>query len=390
MKILALAGMNLRRMGRQRITVIQYLLLPTMLILILGIAFGGSAKPSVGVYSPGSGELTTVLLAHLEHADGMTTRSYSSAAAVTSAVEHGQLTAAVLVPADFDAVIAAGGTAKISYLVYPGLHGQQVGSIVDATVNAASGRFTAARFAATERGISLAEATTLTGTVAAQLPQVRVERTIVGAASGASLEGRFDTSAYTQLLLITFMVALSGASSLVETRELGISRRELSTPTGAWTIIAGEAFGRFLIAMFEGLFVMAISAVLFDVRWGDPLAAGLLLSAFCLVSTAAGMLLGTISRNKQFANALGVLLGLGLAALGGAMVPLELFSPNMQHLAHAVTPHAWAIDGFSHLIRDGVGPTGIAKQLGVLTASGIALLAIAAAMIRRSVRDRTR
>ena len=73
----------------------------------------------------------------------------------------------------------------------------------------------------------------------------------------------------------------------------------------------------------------------------------------------------------------GLLLALGLGAIGGAMVPLDVFSATMRQIAH-VTPHAWALDSFTELLRgDGTIAT-ILPQLGMLTAYAAAFFALGA------------
>jgi hypothetical protein len=62
---------------------------------------------------------------------------------------------------------------------------------------------------------------------------------------------------------------------------------------------------------------------------------------------------------------MGVVLGLGLAALGGCMIPIEFFSDTMQRVAH-LTPHAWAIDAFAVLVRQDGTIVDILPELGVL------------------------
>jgi ABC-2 type transport system permease protein len=62
------------------------------------------------------------------------------------------------------------------------------------------------------------------------------------------------------------------------------------------------------------------------------------------------MLMGSALRTEQQSIGLGIFIGLGAAALGGCMVPLEFFTPTMQTIAH-ITPHAWAIDGYAELVR---------------------------------------
>ncbi len=63
-----------------------------------------------------------------------------------------------------------------------------------------------------------------------------------------------------------------------------------------------------------------------------------------MVSIGAAMLLEALARNEEQANGLTTALGLGLAALGGAMMPLvviELLSDTVYQVAH-ISPHAWA------------------------------------------------
>lgn len=187
-----------------------------------------------------------------------------------------------------------------------------------------------------------------------------------------------------QLLLFVFVTSMTSAAALIETRRLGVSRRMLATPTGASTIVLGEALGRFGVAFVQGVFIMLGSWLVFGVSWGDPLAATVLMLSFALVASAAGLLLGAVMRTSQQAIAIGLLFGLGLAALGGSMMPLEFFTPTLRTVAH-VTPHAWAADGFAALIRHGADLTDVLPQIGVLLAAAAALFALATWRLRRSL-----
>jgi ABC-2 type transport system permease protein len=73
-----------------------------------------------------------------------------------------------------------------------------------------------------------------------------------------------------------------------------------------------------------------------------------------------------------------------LAALGGSMVPLEIFPDTMVTIAH-FTPHAWGNDAFATLIRHSGGVADIVTELAVLTAYGLALVALSSAVFRRSL-----
>jgi ABC-2 type transport system permease protein len=96
------------------------------------------------------------------------------------------------------------------------------------------------------------------------------------------------------------------------------------------------------------------------------------------------MLLGTLMENEGAAGGLGVGLGLVLAALGGAMMPLEFFPDTMRTIAK-VTPHAWGYEAFAEIQRRDGTLVDIAPQLGVLARHGRVLLAVGTWSLRRSL-----
>jgi ABC-2 type transport system permease protein len=133
--------------------------------------------------------------------------------------------------------------------------------------------------------------------------------------------------------------------------------------------------------MVQGLYIMLATYLIFRVNWGDPLGALLLLITFAAVGAGAGMLMGAVFSNDAQATGVGIVVSLGLAALGGCMLPVELFSPAMQKVAH-LTPHAWALDGFAELVRRNGTVVDILPQLAILSAYAIVLLLLASWRLR--------
>jgi ABC-2 type transport system permease protein len=95
------------------------------------------------------------------------------------------------------------------------------------------------------------------------------------------------------------------------------------------------------------------------------------------------MLIGAVSNNAEQAGSVGVFAGLGIAALGGSMVPPEVFPPIMESISW-VTPHRWAIDGFRELVAGG-GLADVLPQLGVLLAFATVLLGLATWRLRAAL-----
>ncbi len=109
--------------------------------------------------------------------------------------------------------------------------------------------------------------------------------------------------------------------------------------------------GRLAVALLQALIIIVGSALFFGVGWGDPAGTAAVVISFALVGTGGAVLLGSLFSSEQQAGPVALLLGLGLAALGGSMAPLEVFPDTARAIAH-VTPHAWANDAFSDLLGE--------------------------------------
>jgi ABC-2 type transport system permease protein len=158
----------------------------------------------------------------------------------------------------------------------------------------------------------------------------------------------------------------------------------LATPASTAEVVAGETLGRYGVAMVQSLFILGATALLFGLGWGSWPAALAIVATFSLVATAAALLIGAFATNENQSTAIGVSLGLALAALGGCMVPFEVFPEGLRTFAH-ITPHAWAVDGFTEILQRDGGLVDIGTELAVLTAYGLALLAVGVVALRRSV-----
>jgi ABC-2 type transport system permease protein len=185
-------------------------------------------------------------------------------------------------------------------------------------------------------------------------------------------------------VLFMFLTSMTAAARLVYTKQLGVSRRMVSTPTSVGTIVAGEAFGRLGVALLQAAFIVAVTAIVFNVSWGDPLAAAALILVFGVVAAAVAMLIGALSQNPDQASSLGVFLGLALAALGGCMIPIQTMPDVMQQLSRLI-PHSWALLGLQSLIRDGGGIDSVATNLAVLTLFAVVLMTLAAWRFRKAI-----
>lgn len=383
MRALAIAGVNLRRLFRDRMGLFFIFVLPVVLIIVLGTVFGGRTAPRLGVVVMNGGALASELVDGIR--DGEVSLEITmppDEAQLRAAVEEGSLELGLVVPAGYDAALREGRRTEVTVIGARTTVLSALRSAVDTAVAAQATRIRAARLVQAETGISFEQAIGVAADVQAQTPGVEVAVERIG--EGIFPEGTvaFAPGAQSQLVLFMFLTSMTAATQIILSRQLGVSRRMLAAPIGMTTIVVGEVLGRFGVAMVQGLFIVFLSALAFGVPWGDPLAAGLVVVTFALVGTGAAMVVGVFANDVDQAGALGVMAGMLLGALGGAMVPLEIFPEPMHSIAYA-TPHAWAIQGLRSVGLHESGVADIMPELAVLGLFAVSLVALGSWRFRR-------
>ena len=387
MKVWAIAMTSVRRLVRDRSNIFFVFLMPMMLILILGAAFGGEFVPRVGVVYVDSGVLGQDLYDRVEATEGIATSAWETRDEMLLAVERGQLEAGVIVPAGYDESLRTGESVTVEFVARTDESSEVLRNTVDSVIVKQGSLLRAATFAEGQGTSSFSQALSDAEEIAAETEGLVIAQSTVGEPFPLDGLGQFELGAYSQLLLFVFLTSLNGSAALIQSRQLGVSRRMLSTPTPVGTILAGEALGRFSVAMAQGLIIIFGSSLAFGVDWGDPIGAVAIFLLFSAGAAGAGMLMGAVFENDQQAGGVGVMMGIGMGALGGCMIPLlimEIFSPTLYKVAH-ITPHAWGIEAFEELILRNGTIADITLELGVLFLFAAVILTLATWRLRISL-----
>ncbi len=383
MNAVTIATVNVRRLLRDRTGLFFVFVLPVVLIIVLGMMYGGRLAPRMGIVAVGSGALGTELVDAIRNGGvRLELKELATVDELRAGVEQGSLDIGVIVPPGYDATLRGGGVADVAILGQPQSAVSALREAVDAAIAGQAAAIRAARLAVSREGIPFDEALAAARSVQGRLAGVTVAVERIGEGIFPVGTGTFAPGAQSQLVLFMFLTSMTAATQLIQTRQLGVSRRMLAAPVGVGTILVGETLGRFGVAMVQGLFIIVLSAVVFGVSWGDPLAAGLIVVLFALVGTGAAMMVGVFSDNPDQAGALGVMAGMLLGALGGAMVPREIFPEPARTIAY-LTPQAWAIQGLREVgLRNGT-IADVAVELAVLALFAVALIAVGTWRFRR-------
>ena len=384
MKALTIAANDLRRLVRWRANIFFLFVLPMLIILLLGAVFGGSQRARIGVVDRDGGTLSRQFVTALQSRPSTHVVRYGTAGELRKAVARDRVDAGLVIPADYGSRLQQGGGVSLNYFARPNSVAQQIRPTVQSVAADQSRAISAAQALQRQLKLPFAAAFARAQAAGSQIPRVQVKLTDPGGGAYNTAAGRFDAGASTQLLLFIFLTSLTAATLMIETRRLGIARRILSTPTSARTLVGGQLLGRLAVAMVQALIIVLGSMIFFGVSWGDPLGTAAVVLAFCLVGTGAAVLVGSLCSNEHQAQPIGFLLGLGLAALGGSMAPLEVFPSTARTIAH-ITPHAWANDAFSKLLKHGGDLVTVLPQIAVLLGFAALVISVAVWRLRRTL-----
>lgn len=360
--MLAVANVALRRFLRERSNLFFVFVLPFLIIFLVGYSAGSGASAPLAVV----GAETELGAAVLEHLDADSFVRFTELDDALDAVGETSAAGVVIFPED--------PTGSIEFRSRTGV-GLDARAELDAAI------------AAENQQLVIERQALLVGVGPDEIAAARSASEpvpVITETSGQIVWGglaNIDAAALTQVILFMFLSALTASSFLVQDRDLGMATRKASAPISVRRLVAGETLGRLWIALFQAVLIVSVTGLLFDVGWGDPLATGAVLLLFGLVSTGTGILLGTASNNPEGANGAGVMIGLVLAALGGAMAPVEIFPSSMQDVAR-LTPHFWAIDGLQTSLTGG-GVADIGGPVAVLVVYAAGILAISTVLYRR-------
>ena len=383
MKVLAIALNSLRRLTRTRSNLFFVFALPMLLILVLGLTVG-TATPRIGVYVEG-GQTPAVqaLIDELEAVEGADVVVFDALSEANDQLEREDIEALMTIPTDYEDALESGGVAELSYTVIPGSGGFEVQGFVQSAAAAQSATVRATRLVVAETGVSESEAAAIVAATTAAQPAVSL-RTVDADGDAFLKADAVGFVAAQELVLFVFVMSMVLAGALIQSRRLGVTRRMMSTAATTGEVVAGEALGRYLVAVVQSAVIVAFTALLFGLDWGSWPATLAIVASFSLVATAAALLIGSLVRNESQSQAVGLSVGLALAALGGCMVPFEVFPDGLRTFAH-ITPHAWAVDAFTEVVQRGGGIGQIGTELAVLVAYGLVLFVAATFMLRRSI-----
>ncbi|MEN3273857.1 MAG: linearmycin/streptolysin transport system permease protein [Actinomycetota bacterium] len=354
-KALVIAGHMSNQARKDKRLLFFGLALPLLIIIMFGALIGDSAtKVPLGVVVQDTGAHGRALVEGLRASPNVKVRTYADLRAVRREVRRGRMTAGLVIPAAYE----DGGAL---------------------TLVTQRGRI--------ETGVLRAAVEEVSARDGRPPEGPKVESTILGNRGHVTRTPTpFAYTSASNLVLFTFVNTLAVGGTLAGVRREGLLRRMLATPTSATTVALGEGIGRFFVSLGQAIALLAVGTFIFGVRWGDPLALAPIVLLYVAVSTAAGLIFGTVLSSEEQSVPLAAPIGIALAMLGGCFWSLEVVPGWLRAVGH-LTPHAWAMDAIVVLLYGAKGVGAVAPSIVALAVFAVVFMWIAARNLRRVVVD---
>ena len=406
---LSVAWKEIQLIARDRGSLVILFLLP----LLFGSLYG-----SINLHFAREGETSSVLVdvclvnedagifgeqvaLAVSGVDVLSVETLDSAAAAEERVAEGEVSAAIIIPADFTAAIDAYTPTTIEVIVDPAQpeSASIVGGIMNRVVDEATvwGEVQyGIRTLLDEAGV-LAEASAETrraieaqnlGVVMTRINEMRRTPLIAVVSEdleGAAIEGGIELFFALlfpgiTVMFVFFGVGMSGASLLSE-RETGALRRLLAAPIPRGAIIGGKMLGYMALVCLQVIVLFGVAHSFFGMPLGEsPLGLVLLTLLLAFVATAMGMMIAAMSRSSKQADSVGTVLGFVLGGLGGCVAitptPLTRTEGFMSVIAR-LTPHGHAVDAYYSLMAEKARTIEILPELAVLLVIGTVFFVVA-------------
>jgi ABC-2 type transport system permease protein len=410
-RLIAILAKDLTHELRSLFALFMMILAPLLIAGLLFFAFGGLGRGGTSGMTA-----TRVLVADLDRGDPssgaflgplfekylalddfkgiLAAGSAPSEADARAAVDALRTDAAIIIPEGFSQA-AMGGSAlsHITLYVDPSLTlaPSLLRSITQSFLDSVAGARVAIQVASSQaaaRGQTLdaaamgrvAEQTVHGAPAAAMIVKGRAPSADAG--TGGDLASIMRMVMVSMMVFFVFYTGASAAQSIVREREEGTLARLSTTPTSMGVILAGKSLAVALTIVIQVAVLLAISAALFGIGWGNP--ARLAVASACMLVTATGfgIFLMSFCKNSQ---QVGPILGVGLTLtgiLGGLFTNFVPGMPAAMKTLSLAMPQGWAARMWT-LALGGATAGELAVPALVLVAAGAFFFSIGVLVLRR-------
>lgn len=378
MRVLCIAWYDLIRLLRDRTPLLIIMVIPIILTVVMGFAYGSGSteeapKISVGIAADDQSGFVRELIERIKQ-DTSIKAIEMSRKQVIEGIKESELEAGFIIPEGFTENIKEGKTG-IHVLKQPASTGyvvaQQVimAAFTGLNIKEASKVYFDNFLEVSKmenRELIVSRITErfekkLEGPSTVTVEDIRVS----GSEESLDFDGMAQSSIGITVMFVMFTVIL-GVGVILEDKKNRTWERLSSTPVGTATIMLGKVLGVFLKSWIQVGILILFGHFVLGVGWGNSLHATILLiSVYLLCLTTLGMLLSTIVKTNAQLAAYSSVFIISTSMLAGCYWPLEIVPKFMQKTA-MIFPQYWTVKALNNTVGANMGLGSILPHITVL------------------------
>ncbi|MGD0861735.1 MAG: ABC transporter permease [Candidatus Limnocylindrales bacterium] len=355
--LLRLTVANVRSLIRDRAALFWTFFFPVMFVFLFGWIFGGSggSKIAIGFVDQDHTVVSTGLQQAFSRVTLLTIQT-GSLEAEKAAMQHGDISAIVVVPSGTGAAVAARSATPIQLYIDPSQ--SQVSQVVEQIATQIASGF----------NLELAGGTAIVG-----VQQLTLQST------------NLTTVAYlvpSILAMALMQLGVFAAIPLVQQREKGILKRLGATPLARWKLVGSNVLLRLLVAIVDALVILGIGLIFFNVQIiGSVLAVAGLVLLGAGAFLAIGFALASFLNTEEQATGVVQVVQIPMMFLSGIFFSFDMLPGFLQVIARLM-PLTYLADALRQVMVNGTQVAPLGTDLAILSGWLVVCLAIAARSFR--------
>ena len=195
------------------------------------------------------------------------------------------------------------------------------------------------------------------------------------------------------LMFGMFFVVSSIANLFIQERESGALTRLSSLGVPVFIMLLSKALPYFIVNATQAALMLAVGVWLMPLLGGDALslqgidwpAFGLILFAISAAAIGLSLTLASLSKTHAQAAAVGPVLNVLMAAVGGVMVPTFIMPAVMQRIS-SYSPMNWGLNGMLSVLLNHQGVAGVWPYAAKLLIFALVMFVLAMVFFKRRVK----
>jgi ABC-2 type transport system permease protein len=348
---------NIRSLVRDRAALFWTFFFPVMFVFLFGWIFGGNAdsKVAIGFVDQDNTQVSIGLQKSLSQVSLLTIQT-GSLEAEKAAMQHGDISSIVVVPAGTGAAVAAKTPTDLQLYVDPSQ--SQVSQVVEQIVGQIASGF----------NLQLAGGTAVVG-----VQQMTLQSTNIS--SVAYLVPSILAMALMQL-------GVFAAIPLVQQREKGILKRIGATPLARWKLVGSNVLMRLMVALVDAVVILGIGLSVFNVQIvGSVLAVAGIVLLGAGAFLALGFMLASFLKTEEQATGVVQVVQMPMMFLSGIFFQFDFLPGFLQTIGRAM-PLTYLADALRQVMVNGTQVAPLGVDLAILTGWLVVCLGIAGRSFR--------